>query len=67
MDSVILYAAKEQLDQYYDPINLSNGDTVWIRSEVRIKEDVETALDNAKPRKGEIVLNSIPLDPLRYK
>lgn len=67
MKSVVLYAATRRIDDNDDYQIVTVGNHVlFIRTELRENEDVGPALDNATPRKGEIVLNSIPLDPERY-
>lgn len=62
--SMILYSSRAAfLDR--DGKNASRaitvaGETVFVRGEV-LEADFETALEKAKPREGETVLNSIPL------
>ncbi len=39
----------------------SSGETVFVRGEV-LGCDIDVALSKARPREGETVLNSVPLD-----
>ena len=61
MKSVILYA-QETASFDHQSIFIRNGDkhtNLFIRAEV-VEDDPNFALDHAKPRDGEIVLNSVP-------
>ena len=61
MKSVILYA-QETASFDHQAIFLRDGDkrtNIFIRAEV-VEDDPNFALDHAKPRDGEIVLNSVP-------
>lgn len=66
MKSIVLYALtkgypKPEQFRDYSAVRIGCCNRVYVRAEEH-KVDFETALDRAKPRKGEAVLNSINLD-----
>ncbi len=63
MGSVILYSASEPLTEAHQPIRLPDGRVIWVRVEEAFHLDLENALDNCHPMKGEVVLNSIEEPP----
>lgn len=61
MKSMVLYASRIAGDRgEYTAIN-SKGETLFVRCET-VELDMDKALTKARPRDGETVLNSIPLD-----
>jgi len=65
MKSIILYASNkyETAAEYADIcVDTQSDIVVCVRAEL-FYGDMQEALDNAKPRKDETVLNTIPYDP----
>lgn len=60
MKSVILYRAPRATSQTQDLV-FEGGYTIPVRHEI-YEGDIGEALNNAKPRAGETVINTLPLD-----
>jgi hypothetical protein len=58
MKSIVLYSS-ETPSPDHQPIVIRPGIVLFIRPEI-VDNDMPYALDNANPREGEIVLNSVP-------
>ena len=61
MKAIILYAQESASDDH-QTIFIQTADkhtSIFVRAEV-VDDDPDFALDHAKPRDGEIVLNSVP-------
>lgn len=61
MTAIFYAATKPTIDEYliWDE---GRGPKLFVRVELKNYTDSLRALDNARPRKGEIVLNSLELD-----
>lgn len=61
MKSMILYSSRIAGDRGETVAVVSKGEVVFVRGQT-VNFDIEKALRAARPRKGETVLNTIPID-----
>lgn len=60
MKSVILYRTPKTTG-HYQSIDCGDGHEIFVRTEV-VDKGIDEALDAAKPREGETVINTLPLE-----